>query len=183
MKLGKFLLAAAVAAMAVPAGAAVTVLGNSSARLCYQAAESGSIAGNGMGYCDQALREENLSAHDRVATHVNRGILKLRQGSLDAAIVDFDKAIEQNPDEAEAYLNKGMAVLRGSDSAGAVSLFDTAIVKKTRKPAIAYFGRAVANELGGDIRAAYRDYRQASRIEPKWGLPKAELARFTVRQQ
>jgi tetratricopeptide (TPR) repeat protein len=183
MKVGKFLLAATVAAMAIPASAAVTVLGNSSARLCFQAAESGSIVGNGMGYCDQALREENLSTHDRVATHVNRGILKLRQDNLDAAILDFDQAIEQNPDEAEAYLNKGMAVLRGSDTAGAVTLFDAAIAKKTRKPAIAYFGRAVANELGGDIKAAYHDYRRASRIEPKWSLPRTELTRFTVREQ
>jgi tetratricopeptide (TPR) repeat protein len=77
-----------------------------------------------------------------------------------------------------------MAVLRmpeGEDQA--VGLFDAALSKKTRKPAIAYYGRAVANELNGRIKEAYRDYRQANLIDPKWREPKTELARFTVRQQ
>ena len=184
MKLRYILLTAGLALSAAPAHAAVTVVGSTFARTCYDAAESRFAGTEAISDCDQALRQENLTGYDRVATHVNRGILKLRGGAVDAAIADFDRAIDLDPGEAEAYLNKGMAVLRlpeGEDQA--IGLFDAAIQKKTRRPAIAYYGRAVANELNGRIREAYRDYRQASAMDPKSRQPKAELARFTVRQQ
>jgi tetratricopeptide (TPR) repeat protein len=182
MKLRYFLLASALAATAAPAQAAVTVLGNSFARTCYNAAVSRYGGAEAIGDCDQALRAESLHQYDLVATHVNRGILRLRTGAVDDAIADFDRAIALDPAEAEAYLNKGMAMLRLPDGeVQAVGLFDTALAKKTRKPAIAYYGRAVANELNGRIKEAYRDYRQASLLDPKWREPKTELARFTIR--
>jgi hypothetical protein len=34
--------------------------------------------------------------------------------------------------------------------------------------------------MAGQVGAAYRDYRQASLIDPKWRQPKEELARFRV---
>lgn len=184
MTIGKFLITAGIAALAVPAAAAVTVIGATSARLCYEAAEARSTpADSSIDRCDDALREEALTEYETVATYVNRGILKLRRGRIDDAITDFNTAIARDPDEPESYLNKGMATLRlpnGWDEA--VPLFDTAIAKETRRPAIAYYGRAVANELGGNLRQAYRDYREASRIDPKWQDPQKELARFTVRR-
>ena len=183
MGISRYLFAAALMAAAVPAGAAVTVLGSSAARLCFEAADSrASSALEGVGRCNEAL-QGNLSDYDLVATFVNRGILKLRLGEIDASISDFDSALRHNPDEAEAYLNKGMATLRQPDGwQQAASLFGTAISKRTRRPALAYFGRAVANELGGNIRDAYFDYRQASLLDPKWRDPQVELTRFTVRQ-
>jgi tetratricopeptide (TPR) repeat protein len=185
MSIGRTFIVAALAATAIPAGAAVTVLGSSSARLCFEAADARlAPSRDSLFRCDQALVEENLSDYDRVATYVNRGILKLRMGNNDAAIADFDTALGQNPGEAEAYLNKGIAVLRRPEGwAQAVPLFDEAIAKKTRRPALAYYGRGVANELGGHVKEAYFDYREASRIEPKWHDPQVELARFTVRER
>lgn len=179
----QFLFAAAVLLAASPAAGAVTVLGNSSARLCYEAAESRSNSSmNLIRTCDQAMREEGLSEYDRVATLVNRGILKARLGHVDDAIVDYDAALDQDPNEPEAYLNKGFALLHLPDAAlQARPMFDTALAKKTRRPELAYYGRAVANELTGQVRAAYEDYLQASRIDPKWQDPKADLARFRVR--
>ncbi|MBV8687234.1 MAG: hypothetical protein JOZ90_01430 [Alphaproteobacteria bacterium] len=184
MKKGRLLLLAALGATAAPAFAAVTVLGSSAARMCYDAAESKFVTpAAGIERCNEALGHENLSDYDTVATYVNRGILRLRLGLVDEAIADFDRAIARDPDQAEAYVNKGMAMLRRSDGwSDAVTLFDTGIEKRTRRPAIAYFGRAVANEMGGHIKQAYLDYRQASLLEPRWGDPKAELSRFTVRQ-
>ena len=184
MTIGKFLITAAVAALAVPAAAAVTVIGATSARLCYEAAEARSTpADSNIDRCDEAIKGEALTEYEMVATYVNRGILKLRMGRIDDAISDFDTAIARNPDEPESYLNKGMAKLRlpnGWDEA--VPLFDTAIAKETRRPAIAYYGRAVANELGGRLKQAYHDYREASRIDPEWQDPQRDLARFSVRR-
>lgn len=179
----QFLLAAAALLAASPATAAVTSLGSSSARLCFEAAESRGIPTfDVIRTCDQAMRDEGLNGYDRVATLINRGILKARLGHLEAAIVDYDAALDQDPDEAEAYLNKGFALLRLSDAAeNARPLFDSALAKRTRRPELAYYGRAVANELSGQVRAAYEDYRQASRLDPSWKDPKADLARFSVR--
>ena len=180
----KFLIGIALAATAFPAAAAVTVIGSSSARLCYEAAEARSLPSvDSIGRCDEALEREPLTDYEIVATYVNRGILKLRRGQIEPAIADFNTAIDRDPTEPEAYLNKGMATLRlphGWEQA--LPLFNTAIEQKTRRPAVAYYGRAVAHELAGEVKAAYRDYRQASLIEPNWRDPQTELARFTVRQ-
>lgn len=178
-----FLFAAAALLVASPAAGAVTVLGNSSARLCYEAAEArGSPSINLVRMCDQAMSEEGLSDYDLVATLVNRGILKARLGNLNEAIVDYDAALDRDPNEAEAYLNKGFALLHLPDAAQqARPMFDNALAKRTRRPELAYYGRAVANELTGEVRAAYEDYRQASLLNPKWQDPKAELARFSVK--
>lgn len=182
MQIGKFLFTAAAFGLALPAAAAVTVIGNTSARLCYEAAESRlATSREGLQRCDDALTDEVLTTYDEVATYVNRGILRMRLGDLDGAVADFDQAIARDPDQAEAYLNKGMAFIKLEEEAAAVPLFTAAIEKKTRKPAIAYFGRAVAHELTGEIRQAYFDYKQASLIDPKWRVPKQELSRFTVR--
>jgi tetratricopeptide (TPR) repeat protein len=184
MSIGRITIAAALAATVVPAGAAVTVLGSSSARLCFEAADALMVPSrDSVGRCDEALERENLSSYDIVATYVNRGILKLRMGHSDDAIVDFDTALARDPNQPEAYLNKGVALLRKPDGwVQAVPLFDQALAKNTRRPALAYYGRGVANELGGHIRQAYYDYREASRIDPKWHDPKVELSRFSVRQ-
>ena len=89
-----FLFTAAAAAIAWPAAAAVTVLGSSSARMCYLSAENGvrAVPAN-LADCDTALGSEGLTDADRVATFVNRGILKLRLGRLGEADTDFDAAI------------------------------------------------------------------------------------------
>jgi tetratricopeptide (TPR) repeat protein len=182
---GKYLFAAALAVLSARAGGAVTVIGNSSARLCYEAAEARiSPARDSIATCDAALYGEGLSRDDRVATLVNRGILRMRGGAFDPAIADFDAAIADDPKQAEAYLDKGMALVRaGRDWESAVALFNTALEKRTRKPALAYYGRAVAQESRGRIKDAYLDYREASRLDPKWRDPQVELSRFSVRSQ
>ena len=188
MSIGKLLFglsaATAVISLATPASAAVTAIGNSAARSCYLAAEAQSRpVPAALEICDQALVQEALDHSDHVATLVNRGILQLRVGRVDAAVEDFDQAIALDPRQAEAYLNKGMAVLReGAGWQDAVALFDEALSRQTRRPELAYYGRGIAYEMGGKVAAAYRDYKQASEIAPKWREPKTELARFSVRQ-
>jgi len=177
-----FLFAAAALLVATPAVGAVSVVGTSAARSCYLAAESsGAPSLEVLRFCNDALRQEALSRDELVATLVNRGILKARLGNVEEAITDYDAALSRDPDEAEAYLNKGFALLNLSESGlEAKPLFDTALAKKTRRPELAYYGRGIAHEMTGEVRAAYQDYRQASLIDPKWRQPKVELARFRV---
>jgi len=183
MKLGFLTFTLVAAAAALPAAAGVLVLGNSAARLCYEAAESDNATTMAIARCDEALRGDvALTQYEVVATHVNRGILKLRRDDFSEALADFDKAIELDESEPESYVNKGFTLLRmnETDWQAPLAMFDQGLALKTRRPEIAYFGRAIANERAGRVRQAYYDYRQASALAPRWEYPKVELARFRV---
>ena len=181
MATARYALAVLLAAVAVPAVSAVTVIGNSSARMCFEAADSPNLPSmRDVDYCNMAFTEGAMSAHDEVATHVNRGILRLRRAQIDGAIADFDEAIRMDPRQPEAYLNKGAALIQQNNPTEAVRLFTVAIDYHTTRPEIAYFGRAIAHETLGNVRAAYQDYRTASEIAPNWRDPQTELRRFRV---
>lgn len=180
---GKLYLALLAATVAVPAAASVTVvIGSSDARMCYEAAEAPARPeSNDMRHCNIALNERELTGYEEVATHVNRGILLLRTGNVDAAIADFDQALLLDPNQPEAYLNKGMALIQRDRPADARQLFTMALDRRTRRPEIAHYGRGIANEDLGDVRAAYQDYTRARDLAPEWRDPQVELTRFRVR--
>jgi tetratricopeptide (TPR) repeat protein len=160
------------------AGQAVTTIGSSSAQACYEAARDQRASPADLNICDQALRE-GLSSSDVVATHVNRGIVLALRADYPKALLDYDTAIALDPGQAEAFLNKGLLLLRLPKRDGdAVEALNLAIAKGTTEPALAYFARAVAHEGLGNLGDAYRDYRQAAMLAPKWALPARELRRF-----
>jgi len=180
----KILLALLLAASAGTASASVLVIGTSNARLCYEAADSPLVPQmHDVQICDEALLRDGLARFETVATHVNRGILRLRLNRTDEAIADFDMAMTIDPQQPEAYLNKGAALIRRQNPADALGLFTVALERNTSRPAIAHYGRAVANEALGNLAAAYRDYRRASELDPDWEDPRLELARFRVVEQ
>jgi tetratricopeptide (TPR) repeat protein len=182
MTFSKILFPAAVFLTSAPLVAGVVVIGTTSARSCYEAAEASSSPSlDQLSQCDRALTLEPLTEYEVVATHVNRGILHVRRGNADSGIRDFDRAIALNPSEPEAYLNKAAALIRAGQAQAALPLLDTALAKKTKKPALAYFARGIAHEELGKVQSAYRDYRRASNADPKWALPRNELLRFKVR--
>ena len=107
-------------------------------------------------------------------------VLRLRRGDTNGAMRDFDEATRLNPAEPEAYLNRGNVLLRDEQVAQAIAQFDSAIERQTRRPALAHYGRAIAYEESGNLRAAYNDYRRASQLAPGWEVPRAELTRFRM---
>ncbi len=178
--------ATCVAAFASPTmnaggSASVRVIGSSDARLCFEAAElPGGLRPGDLLRCDDAIRIGGLTSEELAATHVNRGILRIRRGQIDAAIADFDAALAIDPDQPEAYLNKGFALMRRDRPGEALGLFTVAIERATNRPEVAHYGRATAHEALGDARAAYYDYRRASELAPEWREPLIDLARFRV---
>lgn len=179
---GLWLMTIAAAGLPAAAGAAGTTFGTSAARQCYEAA---AFAGGGAGavsFCNDALQREQLTGSEQVATLVNRGILRSRSGDSAGALQDFDAALARDPEEADAYLNKGVVLAKAPQGwRQALPLFGLAIEKGTSRPELAYYARAVAHERLGNAAAAYRDYKQASLLAPDWPAPLAELARFQVR--
>jgi tetratricopeptide (TPR) repeat protein len=159
------------------------VIGSGLARMCYEAAERERATPGMLDICNRAIGEEALSYDDQVATYVNRGIIRARLNDTVGALADYNRALKLKPTEPEAYLNKGTLVLKVQrDWRQARDLFDAAIKWRTRRPEFAYYGRAIAGEVGGDLAGAYADYRRASELAPKWEEPRKELARFSVRK-
>ena len=173
---------AASAYPSTPTGSAIVSIGSSSARACYQAAEARAATVATINECDLAL-DGGLSRSDEIATLVNRGFLKMIRGSNAAAEADFDAALRIEPAQAEAWLNKGVSLYQRGDSRAAVGLFGKAIELRTRRPAIAYYARGLANEDSGNIRAAYEDLNRARELAPRWNAPVLELARYQVRRR
>src|SRR5688572_21378192 len=97
--------AAALTAAATPASSAprltdapdqafvVGMTGGGLARSCYLAAEARDLTDVALGECDRALTEQVLTTEDRVATHINRGILRRMRADAPGAKADFDAAL------------------------------------------------------------------------------------------
>jgi tetratricopeptide (TPR) repeat protein len=109
-------------------------------------------------------------------------VLRLVQADYRHAEADFNQAMVLQPNQAEAWLNKGIARYQQGDTKAAINHFDRALELHTRFPALAYFGRALANEDSGNIKGAYADLQRASQLSPQWDAPRQELTRFQVRK-
>jgi tetratricopeptide (TPR) repeat protein len=176
--------AGGIALLALPLSAAhssIITIGEGFARSCYESSEAHIATPATIEACSRAFTEQALNPRDEVATHVNRGILYYLSGNLSAANRDYDAALALDPNEAEAWLNKGMAALKARDSASAAPMFDRALALKTVRPALAYYGRAIVNEDRGNLRQAYADLQRARDLEPRWALPGEQLKRYIVR--
>ena len=176
--LGGALFAAAFA-FSPSAHAAVTVIGAGPASMCYDGAENGGDPGQYITYCNEALGGY-LSVRDRAATFINRGVLRLDLNEANAALGDFDAGLALDPSLGEGYIDRGASLIMKREFADALKSIDKGIALGARRPAFAYFDRAIANEGLGDIPAAYKDYQQALVVQPDFTMASDELKRFKV---
>lgn len=160
--------------------ASTMVLGNSAAATCYKLAKAKDASSSALATCDSAF-EDVLSSHDRAATYVNRGVLRFHAGNIDGAINDYKAAAALEPQLAEIYVNWGVATLHQEHGAEAVELISKGLDLSPSEPALAYYSRAVAYELSGQVTAAYKDYKKAAELAPRWDAPADQLSRFTVK--
>ncbi len=158
---------------------AITVLGPGPAQTCYQAADEGRSAGDYLTYCDQALAGQ-LTPHDRAATYINRGVLKLSLTEVNGAQDDFNAGIALNDQLGEAYVDRGATLIMQKRYKEAIDDIDRGLALGSKQAHLAYFDRAMANESLGNMRAAYDDYRQALIIDPTFTLASDELTRFKI---
>lgn len=175
--------AAAVLGLAGQAQAAVTVIGGGLAEACSRAALGGEREAKFEQLCTDALDTELLSPRDRAGTYVNRGVMKLRRLSWDAAAQDFNSAVHLKPDLGEAYVNRGAAAIGARRYAESLNDINRGIQLGVDEPAKAYYNRALAYEGLDDAKSAYFDYQKALEIQPEWDLPKQQLVRFTVQHR
>ena len=155
-----------------------TTVGSPGAARCSEAAAAGVSDDAAVEACDRAINSERLNRANRIATHLNRGAVHLRRSEGAAALIDFDAVLEMQPQNAEAHLSRGAALIMTGQPGPAVAAITTALSLGVREPHKAYYNRAAAREALGDLRGAYEDYSTALEIVPDWGPAEAELNRF-----
>lgn len=164
-----------------PVLAAASIVGSGFARNCYDAAEEKRPTRQALRICDSALMDEGLDVSDRAKTFVNRGIIHMQAKNIEAALSDYDTAIRIDPGTAEAYVNKGLALMRmGNRQAEAVVQLTEGLSRNPSRPEVAYYSRGILHEMLGLTREAFQDYTRAVELAPDWPEPAEELARFQV---
>ena len=106
-------------------------------------------------------------SNESVGELVNRGIEKGKEGDLDGAIADFDRAIELDPKDDAPYFNRAQAKWQKKDTAGAIADYTRAIELGSTNPA-AYNNRGNARSENNDQDGAIADYTRAIELKPDY---------------
>ncbi|MBD0266330.1 MAG: hypothetical protein ICV78_27510 [Tolypothrix sp. Co-bin9] len=91
----------------------------------------------------------------------DRGLARLELADLQAAMLDFDKAIRLNAKDYRAYFNRACACTRTGDILGAVRDFSE-VIRLNPSNAQAYVNRGVARHWLGYHEAAIADLEKAA---------------------
>lgn len=86
------------------------------------------------------------------------------RGEYDLAIVDYNKAVELNPQSVPAYFNRARAFYFKRDFAGAIESYGK-VIELTPSDSVVFFNRAVAYEKMGDALKAAEDYEKAIALD------------------
>jgi tetratricopeptide (TPR) repeat protein len=158
---------------------ALVVIGDGPEKYCYQSAKTGLDSLAGIGHCNIALTTPLIAA-DKIATLVNRGVILHQIGRTQPALDDFNAALRMNPEQADAYLNRGVAKITLGQYADALADIQKGIDLGPSEMALAYYDRAIAHERLGNIREAYFDYQRALKTAPNFVAAQTALSRFKV---
>jgi tetratricopeptide (TPR) repeat protein len=107
--------------------------------------------------------EERSNDSRNAITCYNQGNTELKSGDIAAAIKDYDRAIDSNPNFVAAYHNRGTAKAKSGDRRGAIEDYDRAI-ELDPSLIIAYGNRSRAKFEIGDRQGASADYYHAVNI-------------------
>jgi Tfp pilus assembly protein PilF len=119
---------------------------------------------------DITLYNHTLAVTDRNGPiRVNRGIAYWASRNYNAAIADFNKAIEINPGMAHAYLNLGVAYNSLRDHTRAIEAFNKAQAINPKYAAV-YLNRGLAYETMGNHVRAIADFSRAIEVNPELAI-------------
>ena len=156
---------------------------NSHARACQEFALTGNFTDAAIARCTRALREEQGNRINLIATYMNRGNIHIARREPELALADFNAVTALDERNAEARLNRGVAMVMLENYGPAIALLTEALSLGVNEPHKAYYTRGAAREQLGDLRGALEDYTTALEIRPDWGLADAEMQRLARARQ
>ena len=113
---------------------------------------------------------------------MKRGESSVEKGDLDAALVDFGKAMDLKPDSFETYLERGVVHLNKKALELAVTDLSKA-VELNPKSAVAWANRGDAFEKKGDAVKARADYQKAVDLDANVEPAKTNLGKIVAGEQ
>ena len=111
------------------------------------------------------------------AFYQNRANSNFVMGEYDAAITDYNKAIELNPKEASIYFSRGLAHFNKQSYSSAIADFDK-VIELDPDEAMAFFKRGNALEKTGNFDKALTDYQKAVALDPDNEPAKAAVVKL-----
>ncbi|MGK7949257.1 MAG: tetratricopeptide repeat protein, partial [Xenococcaceae cyanobacterium] len=111
--------------------------------------------------------EEPVTALSQEVVYFYLGNSYYYQGNYQQAISDYDRAIEIDPQLADAYNNRGNAHSYQGNYQQAISDYDRAI-EIDPQLAQAYYNRGIAHSYQGNYQQAISDYNKAIEINPQY---------------
>jgi tetratricopeptide (TPR) repeat protein len=127
--------------------------------------------------CPAAQAQSLHSAKD----YVKRGVSRFNKGDLEGAINDYGRAIDLDPQLADAHLNRGKARRAKGDLDGAISDYEKAIeidpriAHNNRDITQAYSNRGFIRSNQMDLDGAISDFNRAIKFNP-------EIADFYIKR-
>jgi tetratricopeptide (TPR) repeat protein len=159
---------------------------NNMAHDCYVAALTVAKTGyrpmatDALSTCDAALNSP-LNLLDRAATFDNRGILHDTTQNWPAAWSDFDASIRLNPGLGDAWLNRGVSLIRMKERPEeALSNIQHGVELGPSLPQVGYYDLGVAQQGLGHIPQAYDAYKRALAVDPTFAPAVEALKSFRL---
>ena len=115
---------------------------------------------------------------DNPAVWSNRGNVRVIQNKLDAAIADFDRAIDLTDQFPDPFLNRGIAYELKQNWQKAIADYNQVLALDPQDP-VAYNNRGNAEAGQQKWRAALKDYQKASDLARDFAVARANLALVT----
>ncbi|MGQ9630681.1 MAG: tetratricopeptide repeat protein [bacterium] len=135
---------------------------------------------------EKALGIRIVSDADRklAKDHFNRGMEMKREGDTKGALSAFQKAVDLDPDHAEAQTQLGFLYYEAGELKRAISAFQQA-ARVERDSPLAHFNLGSAYLYNGDFELAIKELQEALALEPRsveahnnLGLAYAALEKF-----
>ena len=92
--------------------------------------------------------------------HENRGLLFLKEGRLDFAIIDFEEAIRIDPNKSAAYFLRGLIYIHLKEYQKAINDFNKSIMIQSLNP-LAFYNRGLAHKELIEFDKSLRDLTKA----------------------
>lgn len=98
--------------------------------------------------------------------HYENGLKKLKEGKYSEALINFDKALAENPNDASCMSDKAVTLFHLNKKVESLALLDQAQKLEPTNP-YRYSSRAFVKDAMGDLQGAILDYQKAIELDPE----------------